>query len=254
MEFENKSDNYQALISVCSELINQYGLHRADGPVSLQSIIDDFDIEMVYAPLPEGTHGYAITDPENNVPAQIVINSFDSPELQSETIAHEIVHLVKHAHERIHHWWDGIADLIQENEALLGAAYLKVPLGYLLEMAREGLTSEVIAAELKVRKELVELRWKAAVESDELKGIFDDVPDTTKTNQRVLINPPETSGEVEIIGQAIAKKPIKTPIGEVQSYQPKIIEGTFDNGATYIIGDPERLAYWESLPDNFEKD
>ncbi len=61
--------------------------------------------------------------------------------------------------------------------------------------------------------------------------------------------------EIEIIGRAKPREQIKTPIGEVQSYQPlKVIKGVFEDGTTYAIGDPDGLAFWESLPDDFESD
>lgn len=262
MENGITTESYQTLIRECSELIRQYGLHRLDGPVNLQTIIDDLDIEVTLEPLENGWHGYAITDPENNLPPAIIINSLDKPEIQDETLAHEIIHLVVHAPEREHYWWDGVANTIQEAQAFIGAAILKVPLGYLLEMAREGLSSEVIAAELGVRKELVELRWRIAVEFDELRDIFDDVDcskNTTKMTQNNTLAfsplPQEiTNSEVELLGRAVQRESTKVPIGEVRSYLPKVIYGTFSNGATYTIGDPAGLAFWESLERNYDEE
>ncbi len=261
MENGITTESYQALIRECSELIRQYGLHRVDGPVNLQTIIDDLDIEVTFEPLENGWHGYAITDPENNLPPAIVINSLDKPEIKDETLAHEIIHLVIHAPEREHHWWDGVANTIQEAQAFVGAAILKVPLGYLLEMARDGLSSEVIAGELGVRKELVELRWRMAVEFDELKNIFDEV-EVSKVSPGELPAPVyevgdfnQDGGEVVILGRAILRESTKVPINEVKSYQPvEVIKGVFEDGTTYTIGDPEGLAFWLSLDDDYDSD
>ncbi len=166
MEFDKSSESFKALIKDMSELVKRYGLHASDGPVSLQPLIDDLNINVIYKKLPPGGHGFAINDPIKNVPSAIVINSDDTKEKQSYVLAHELVHLIRQAGQRLHHSWDGLPYSLQEEEADLGAAYLKVPFGYLAEMTREGHKPETIAAELGVRKELVELRWRMAVEFD----------------------------------------------------------------------------------------
>ncbi len=90
----------------------------------------------------------------------------------------------------------GVADSTQETEALHGTAYLKVPLGYLIEMTREGHGPTTIAAALGVRKELVELRWRMAVEFDELKNILDEVGDSK-------VSPEELPASVYEVGDLI---------------------------------------------------
>lgn len=63
-------------------------------------------------------------------------------------------------------------------------------------------------------------------------------------------------GELAIIGRAKPKEPTKIPMGEVKSYQPfKVLEKLDMPGAPkFIIGDPDSLAFWNSLPDNYESD
>jgi hypothetical protein len=129
---------------------------------------------------------------------------------------------------------------------MCGAALLLVPLGYLIEMVREGHSSEVIGGELKVRKELVELRWRLAIEFDEVGNFFDKATD--KIIEAEAHDNNGIGGEVEFIGQPKVRKPIKTPIGEVKPYQPYRVSGKLEKpGDSYNIGDPVSLAFWDSI-------
>lgn len=171
----NKGQNeqsFKALIRVCRSLVSTYELHSGDGPVNLTPVLEKRNIGLEFIPMPEGGHGFALFDVKNKVPPHICINESDPAPVRSETLAHELVHLLKHFHDRFQFCWNAQPTAVEEKEAVLGAAMLIVPLPSIYEMTRGGDTSEVIARRLGVRAGLVEMRYELALKLKELKPTF----------------------------------------------------------------------------------
>jgi Zn-dependent peptidase ImmA (M78 family) len=156
------SEAFRQNLPFLQRLIEQNALHASDGPVNLSGVVHylGYDVRYFNKPYWKKVKGWAFYARGR---AGMFINQAHPPEIQRETVAHELIHLLEHTQGQAHQSFEGEFHTVEEHEA-----YLLVPLGYLAECLSQGMTAAEIAVELQVPPELVKLRFAMALELNEL--------------------------------------------------------------------------------------
>jgi len=164
LNFSQKAKTLDALIHMC-------WLHIGDGPVNLEKAFEFLNIGLDGGPQVSGFHGAALISRDEDISNyKVLINKAESTAMQRKTQGHELAHLINHVttKNRACFSYEGQCYSSEEFEADCISAYLLVPIGNLLYAARESWTGVQLAAALDVPLELVNLRFRIALELDEL--------------------------------------------------------------------------------------
>lgn len=158
-------------VVVLDILIRENRLHAGDGPVCIGQMLRGLGIVVKYFEAEDRqVHGISFAGVASDEPGMrtMWINEQDSEERQRQTMGHELYHLLAHEAGQEYYSVDSPLYTVMEEECDYAAAYLMVPLGYLLGGMQEFQTAAEIAWELEVPVALVDLRLKMAVALDEL--------------------------------------------------------------------------------------